>query len=232
MKIYFSLILILLCAVTGFGQTSSCNLQLEVYKIKSGSAPERVQVKKENVVLKNKQTQKRLPVAMKDGLAYFADLPEAKYEAGVTFPGYKTTVKPFDLDCSIADEQKRTSEVVFLWEGNSRETMSMDIGIFGVSDGAGVKVDERPPLATAPDTSAVAPKYPAAARAVHASGPVNVQVYIDELGRVTSAKALDGHPLLRQAAENAALASKFPTTTMQGIPVKVKGVIVYNFAAQ
>ena len=52
---------------------------------------------------------------------------------------------------------------------------------------------------------------------------------IDELGRVVSVKALDGHPLLRQSAENAARASKFTSTLLNGLPVKVSGVIVYNF---
>ena len=75
------------------------------------------------------------------------------------------------------------------------------------------------------------PSYPAAARAVGASGAVNVQVTIDENGDVISAAAVSGHPLLRQAAEQAARASKFSPTLLQGQPVRVTGVIVYNFVA-
>ena len=78
----------------------------------------------------------------------------------------------------------------------------------------------------------VTPPYPLAARAVRAFGVVNVQVTIDEQGNVTSANAVDGHPLLRQAAENAARASKFNPTLLSREPVKVSGVIVYKFAAQ
>ena len=73
------------------------------------------------------------------------------------------------------------------------------------------------------------PAYPAAARAVKAEGAVNVQVVIDETGTVVSATAISGHPLLRQAAEQAALQSKFAPTTLQSQPVKVSGIIVYNF---
>lgn len=73
------------------------------------------------------------------------------------------------------------------------------------------------------------PAYPAAAKAVNASGAVNVQVTIDENGDVISANALSGHPLLRQAAEQAAQVSKFSPTLLQGQPVRVTGVIVYNF---
>lgn len=79
-------------------------------------------------------------------------------------------------------------------------------------------------------TSLVKPAYPAAAKAVRAEGAVNVQVTIDENGSVVSASAVSGHPLLRAAALQAARASKFAPTTLQGNPVRVTGVIVYNFA--
>lgn len=78
-------------------------------------------------------------------------------------------------------------------------------------------------------TNLVKPAYPQAARAVRASGAVNVQVTISENGSVISANAVSGHPLLRQAAESAARSSKFSPTLLSGQPVKVTGVIVYNF---
>jgi len=75
------------------------------------------------------------------------------------------------------------------------------------------------------------PSYPAAARAVDASGAVNVQVVIDENGDIVSATAVSGHPLLQQAAVQAARASKFSPTILEGQPVRVSGVIVYNFVS-
>ena len=78
----------------------------------------------------------------------------------------------------------------------------------------------------------VQPPYPPAAKAVHASGTVNVQVLIDESGNVVSASATSGNPLLRAAAVQAARSSKFTPTQLSGQPVKVSGVIVYNFVAQ
>lgn len=80
--------------------------------------------------------------------------------------------------------------------------------------------------------SLVKPAYPAIARSVHASGQVSVQVLIDESGNVISASAVSGHPLLRSSAVSAARASKFSPTRVSGQPVKVSGVIVYNFEAQ
>lgn len=78
-------------------------------------------------------------------------------------------------------------------------------------------------------TSLPKPPYPAAARAVRASGAVSVQVLIDEGGRVVSASAVSGHPLLRQAAEQAARGARFSPTQLSGQAVKVSGIITYNF---
>jgi TonB family protein len=76
------------------------------------------------------------------------------------------------------------------------------------------------------------PAYPPIAKAAHASGTVTVQVTIDETGKVTAARAVGGHPLLRQAAEQAANQARFSPTLLSGRPVKVTGVITYNFVAQ
>jgi len=73
------------------------------------------------------------------------------------------------------------------------------------------------------------PSYPAAARAVRASGAVSVQVLIDEKGEVFLAKAVSGHPLLRSASTIAACESRFAPTRLAGNPVKVSGIITYNF---
>lgn len=75
------------------------------------------------------------------------------------------------------------------------------------------------------------PDYPAAARAVRAAGAVTVRVTIGENGAVESASAASGHPLLRDAAIEAARSAKFSQTLLSGNPVKVSGVIVYNFIA-
>ncbi len=81
-------------------------------------------------------------------------------------------------------------------------------------------------------TNLVKPPYPSAARAVRASGAVNVQVTVDEKGDVIFASAVSGHPLLRASAVSAARSSKFSPTLLSGKPVKVTGVIVYNFVPE
>lgn len=73
------------------------------------------------------------------------------------------------------------------------------------------------------------PPYPTIALQLNLTGNVDVQVMIDETGRVASAKAVNGHPVLRGPAEKAALNARFEPTTINGYPVKVTGVIVYRF---
>lgn len=78
----------------------------------------------------------------------------------------------------------------------------------------------------------VTPVYPPAAKAVRASGAVNVQVNLDEGGNVTNASSVSGHPLFRASAEQAARASKFNPTVVNGQAVKASGIIIYNFTLQ
>jgi protein TonB len=74
-----------------------------------------------------------------------------------------------------------------------------------------------------------APPYPRIAVATRIQGTVNVEILIDEEGRVVSARAVDGHAVLRTAAEQAARQARFTPTILGGRPVKVSGVITYNF---
>ena len=73
------------------------------------------------------------------------------------------------------------------------------------------------------------PAYPTEARAAGASGAVNVKITIDETGNVISAEAVSGDDLLRDVCVEAAKKAKFAPTILSGNPVKVTGVVVYNF---
>lgn len=77
-----------------------------------------------------------------------------------------------------------------------------------------------------------APAYPVIAKQVGVQGAVTVEILIDEQGRVISAQATSGHPLLRAAAQQSAYQARFSPTTVSGQPVKVSGVITYNFVLQ
>jgi TonB family protein len=73
------------------------------------------------------------------------------------------------------------------------------------------------------------PGYPPAARAERLSGTVFIKVEIDETGKVTNAKILCGADLLAAPSREAALKWRFTPTTLDGKPVKVMGVLTFNF---
>jgi protein TonB len=77
-----------------------------------------------------------------------------------------------------------------------------------------------------------APLYPAIAKQTRVQGAVTVEILVDEQGRVVAAQATSGHPLLRMAAQQSAYQARFSPTTLSGQPVKVSGVITYNFILQ
>jgi len=146
----------------------------------------------------------------------------------------------------------RQGVVTRVGEGNSNASAPLPAGA-GTGTGTTVvaptkvQIDEPPPpdppkpVPHAPISGGVLngkavrlvqPPYPAIARQAHASGTVVVQVLIDENGNVVTAHASSGHPLLQAAAVAAARASKFSPTKLSGQPVKVTGIIQYNFVAQ
>ena len=76
------------------------------------------------------------------------------------------------------------------------------------------------------------PVYTSIAKAARAWGLVTVEVLIDESGKVVSAHALNGNPLLAIESVRAAYLARFSPTTLGSVPVKVSGVITYNFVLQ
>src|SRR5215213_1480408 len=74
------------------------------------------------------------------------------------------------------------------------------------------------------------PVYPESAKRMRTQGVVSVEVVLDETGKVVSATASTGPPILREAAVQAARKARFSPTKLSGQPVKVSGVINYKFA--
>jgi hypothetical protein len=60
-------------------------------------------------------------------------------------------------------------------------------------------------------------------------GEVKVEVFVDENGQVVSAKAISGHPLLKEKAAALAKEAKFQQMSADGKPVRVKGTLIYTF---
>ena len=78
-------------------------------------------------------------------------------------------------------------------------------------------------------TKKVEPDYPQEAQAARISGDVQVEVVVDEAGRVIWAQAVSGNPLLQKESLKAACQWQFAPTVLAGMPVKVNGVITFKF---
>jgi len=164
----------------------------------------------------------------------------------------RTDLVPKEISAKASDVPPvRKGVVTMVGSGNSNAVapMAPGAGTGQIISNAPAKVDikdEPPPPPPKPTPHApisggvlngkavhlVQPPYPPIARSAHASGQVVVQVLIDENGNVVAAHATSGHPLLQAAAVGAARSSKFTPTKLSGQPVKVNGVIIYNFVAQ
>jgi protein TonB len=75
----------------------------------------------------------------------------------------------------------------------------------------------------------VEPVYPVVAKQARITGTVVVEVSVDELGNVSSARAQSGPQPLRAASVAAALRWKFQPATLNGAPVRTVSRIIFNF---
>jgi len=76
------------------------------------------------------------------------------------------------------------------------------------------------------------PAYPAEAKKDHITGQVQVKVSVDETGKVTSAEVMSGPEALHAAALEAAKRARFQPHIVNGVAVKVFGVLTYDFTGQ
>ncbi len=60
-------------------------------------------------------------------------------------------------------------------------------------------------------------------------GEVKIAVFVDENGKVQTAKAVSGHPLLLEKAVALAKEARFKEMKVDGKPVRVNGVLIYTF---
>ena len=208
-------------------QSRFCTLRLSVYEFKDDGTSEKFPISDSKIKLVKAQTNRT--VKINSEISTVTDAVETDYKLIVSKNGFQNTAKDFSLDCGLANEQNEVSEIVFLWKGDEKQTVK----ISGADTGAEIDNKQLNFSAAEPvNGSAInlpRPEYPPAARAVKAAGTVSVQVLINELGNVISAKAVSGHPLLRSAAVKSAKSAKFSQTYLNKMPVKVSGIIVYNF---
>lgn len=144
------------------------------------------------------------------------------------------------LDRNVVQPPGSTVDVEEDADGSSDEGAADDTGEETTAPGDDAETAEAPAgvqtisggVLNGKATSRPQPAYPALAKAARAAGTVVVKVTVDETGNVVSASAVSGHPLLHAAAVQAAKQAKFTPTLLSGKPVRVSGLLSYNFVLE
>lgn len=235
--LFFSFgVLCVLCVPGVPGQT--CSLRLNVSNSANGSPVM-------GATATALRAQKRYRGALlKNNMPYFSALPVGTYAVTVEKGGYSR--KTISVRCDTAGKSVGVKMAPVGVRLKVFDEMPVLPPMISSSDsGKAPAIAPLPPSpSSAPsavpktitkgvvNSSAISlpqPAYPPAAKAVGAGGLVNVEVLIGEEGNVISAHAVSGHPFLRRVSETAAQGAKFRPTLLSGVPVKVSGIIVYNF---
>lgn len=238
------LALIFLSASIVFAQENRCNLKIGVIESESG-----ISIIEADITVRNLITNEVFDNKGQIDEFIFLNLPEADYEITTRRENFKQSVDRFKLNCKSLDRNGYSFQNVVLRTGDSKEKIETDnrgktlpkVGVlFGSQDIDEEVVKKRREerlkkfaklnnILNSEATYLEKAKFPRAAQAVRASGIVYVRITVDEKGTVESAQAVSGHPLLRPATVEAAKKAKFNPTVIDGKPVKITGLLIYNF---
>jgi TonB family protein len=224
-------------ANVSLAQTAVCAVKINV-KSEDG-----ILVKGTTATAMSYDTKKLYRAVLKDGMPFFPQLTNGGYEISMSKAGFKKSVGGIPIECKLATDilevpvSKGDSKEVFditvrltvglqtrlltaeeeklLSSDNEKERLKGHAKIQGILNFDAVYLEK--------------PQYPAAAQAIRASGVVTVQITVNEKGKVESAEAVEGHPLLQKAAVDAAKKAKFNPLIKDGKPIKFSGKLIYNF---
>lgn len=221
LKLIFLICISLAMMVTSNAQEKTCGLRLSIFEY---GANRKIPVNKVGLVLTNSKTKEKL--SYNSTIAVFENLSSGKYRIEANVEDYKQRVKNFELDCNFTDKDNVFSEYLNLWKKKNKSNIDLKNDLpegsaqisnqtKGVTGNVEAKASQ-----TVGEIKDSSPK---------GSDKVNVQVTIDEDGNVISARAVDGDSFFAGKAVNMARQSKFAPTMLAGIPVKITGIVIYNF---
>ena len=182
-------------------------------------------------------------VAAKEGKLVFQKLSSGEYGVMAEKSGFNNSFFKVPLDCASLGDGAMRGVKIPLWKSDDARVLKLEF-----ENGSGRLVLRDPSQLKTPEFVAslygrivdkgvisgnalrlARPEFPDAAFRANVRGSVHVMVTIGYDGLIESAEAIKGPQLLREAAESAARNSLFAPTFLDGTPVKVKGVIIYNF---
>ena len=239
--------------------TGESNAQTCALKIKATAADTQAAVNGVTATAIRRINSQRYTSIVKKGQPFFTNLPSGEYRVTVSKAGFKRTIDTVTHSCLLAKngvdtayislwpgsaalavdlsqvQPRRVDRFTVLGSKDESVTPSFNVRLSSNETPAPPSPPKiRPQVVSGGVLNGKAlslprPAYPPAARAARAGGSVSVQVLIDHDGKVISASAVSGHPRLRSTSEAAARMAKFSPTLLSGQPVKVSGIIVYNF---
>jgi TonB family protein len=151
------------------------------------------------------------------------------YQIAVTMPKAETDADSGNAHEKLADKFLDSFKIVAEQATGGVDRFLAQEKVFGKATGNYKGIIVEGGILEGKAISFPQPVYPPIARAARASGKVTVKVIVDEEGKVVAAQAESGHPLLQQAAVKAAREARFSPPMLEGKPVKIVGVINYNF---
>jgi protein TonB len=168
-----------------------------------------------------------------------------------------TTLAPSEAPMAPATQQPHLQRQAFLTDAATVDTPALALGTTGIPTGAPVAIIDAwgassPSVVVArsgngsgtvdhamPHVSTgvmagrllapIQPQYPPIARISHTEGSVVVQAIISKDGRIESAHAVSGPPLLQGAALEAVRVARYRPFLLNGQPTEVETTITINF---
>ena len=136
-------------------------------------------------------------------------------QSNQTPPATTESEQPKSEVQKMLDEAAERGETIL---GACLEDCTNGVGVEGLEQGRALRLPK--------------PAYPRIARAAKVSGLVTVKVIVDVDGTVLAASATGGHPLLYGTSVMAAREALFAPWKLNGEPIRVVGVINYNFVSK
>lgn len=213
-KLCLLLSLMAMTSLSAFAQGTICNVEVKFENTDSKENTENVEVQ---IIHLDKQ------IIYRRNLLQVGNLYENVTSGNLIVSVFRNTsildaqiiTNRINLDCSKVDKTGLKTIYVSLPTEKSNSANESKIDKSKVVHGDAIHLGK--------------PSYPKSARAANVTGSVNVRVIIDREGYIIFAKAATGHPLLKNASEDAAVKSKYTPTLYEDQPVEVSGIIIYNF---
>lgn len=240
-KAYFCFLTIILfvgaSASIGLAQTAICAVKMTV-KSEDG-----VLVKDAVATATSYETEELYQAVLENGMPFFPQLAKGWYEISITKVGFKRSGGGIFVGCRTATEVLELK----VSEGDGKEVFDITVRRTVQGETRELTAEEKKLLSSGSEINRLKlsaklrgilnfdavylekPKYPSRALKEKVAGVVTVQIAINEKGKVESAEAVEGHPLLREAAVDAAKKARFNPILKDGKAVKFSGKLVYSF---